>query len=242
MLTTPTSAFKSDDLFSIVCDVGIADVNDYAGPSEYAFPGSLEILWKRQVILDIPEQIVAIQHFSRASSDSSLPLCRSLLRFPNLRPPEDGLIGILKCPPSAQLHEAFSVHLVVQNRHPSRTADLYLDVDSSEAFVLAGPRHAHLSALLPGGSEELAFQLFPLLTGVVRLPNFRLYDRRKLLGAPTEGNDEAVEGMAVADGAETGKSIQIVMVGTDAWSPSASTPPFGSAENPHLHTIFVYPY
>lgn len=157
-----------------------------------------------------------------------------------MQPPEDDLIGILKCPPSAQLHEAFSIHLVVQNRHPSRTADIYLDVDSSDAFVLAGPRHAHLPALLPGTSEEISYKIFPLLTGVVRLPNFRLYDRRKPLGVASGGDDEAAEGGV--DGGGTGKPIHVVMVGKDVRSPSTSMDALRSVEDPHVHTILVYPY
>jgi hypothetical protein len=80
------------------------------------------------------------------------------------------------------------------------------------------------------------------MTGVVRLPNFRLYDRRKPLGAATEESDEGAEGTAVVDGAGSGKPIQVVMVGMDVRSPSVSTPSFGSVEDPHLHTIFVYPH
>jgi len=178
----------------------------------------------------------------RVSPDESLPLCRSLLRFPTLRPPEDDLIGILKCPPSAQLHVAFPVHLVVQNRHPSRTADVFLDVDSSDAFVLAGPRHARLSTLLPGTAEELSFKLLPLLTGVVRLPNFRLHDRRQLLGVVSGVDDEAADGTAGADGSGTGKPIQVVMIGKDVRPPSISAPPPGSTEEPPIHTVLVYPY
>jgi len=104
----------------------------------------------------------------------------STIGLPTLRPPEDGLIGLLFSPPTATLHRPFSITLQVQNRHPALTADLMLQVESSDAFVIAGPRMSKLPALLSESSVEVRFHVVPLLCGHVKLPNFKVFDRRKL--------------------------------------------------------------
>lgn len=115
--------------------------------------------------------------------------------------------------------------------------------------MLAGPRHARLTTLLPGTSEQISYKLMPLLTGIVKLPTFRLYDRRKPLGlggsaAPVDSADgAATDGKSSADSAGTGRPIQILMVGQDAiLSPSFTEPIGSSGDQPLVHTIFVYPY
>lgn len=79
----------------------------------------------------------------------------------------------------------------------------------------------------------------PLLTGVVKLPTFRLQDRRKALGTALHASDaDGGEGTA---GEPVGRPVQIVMVSRDARA-SAGAEPLESVENPHVHTISVYPY
>jgi len=116
------------------------------------------------------------------------------LTLPSFRPPTDAIIAILSIPPSASLHRPFAATLIIQNRSPSRTADLVLQTESSEAFVVAGPRTSRLPTLLPGTSIDIRFNLVPLLCGTsCRLPAFKIYDRRKRSGPPaTTASDEVV--------------------------------------------------
>lgn len=175
--------------------------------------------------------------------DANIPSAKTAFHLPALHPPGDDVIGLLSCPPSAELHQPFSLQLTVQNRQASRTAEVVLDVDSSEAFVLAGPRHAKLTTLLPGTSESISFTLMPLLTGTVRLPTFRLQDRRKALGVTSAITDAEgrADGAGVGD-ATVGRPVHVVMVGKDARPSARASESFASVESPHVHTISVYPY
>lgn len=97
-----------------------------------------------------------------------------------MSPPGDGILGILRLPPSARLHRPFPATLSVQNRHPSRTADLVLQTESADAFIVAGPRTLRLPTLLPGTSVDVRLNVVPLMAGTTcRLPSFKVLDRRQ---------------------------------------------------------------
>lgn len=216
----------------------------YSEDDGVEFPGTLEVIWRRLVSYSSSRSL--FDTLCRALSDEGIPRSKTILAIPNLYPPREELIALIHCPPAAQLHQAFSLDLTVQNQHPSRTADVYLDVDSSEAFVLAGPRHARLTTLLPGTSEQISYKLMPLLTGSVRLPVFRLYDRRKPLGltgsAATMDGDGGADGTTSADGAGNGRPIQVLVVGQDAAVSLSSAETLANSSDLYVHTIFVYPY
>lgn len=138
----------------------------------------------------------------------SIPPSTSTFYLPKLEPPNDGLIAILHCPPSALLHQPCTLKLTVQNRQKARTADLFLQVESSEAFVLAGPRQTRLPTLLPGTSEDIYYNAIPLLCGRVKLPTFKIHDRRRI--GPVQREDTTRDD----DGAvESATLVQVVMHG-----------------------------
>ncbi|KAG8862565.1 hypothetical protein FRB96_001122 [Tulasnella sp. 330] len=116
------------------------------------------------------------------------------LPLPPLRPPTDRIIGIVLTPPSARLHQPFLVILRIQNRSSERTADLILQTEASDAFVVAGPKSSGLPTLLPASSIDVRFNLVPLMCGSCRLPTFKVFDRRRSGPplAPT-ANDPAAE-------------------------------------------------
>lgn len=115
----------------------------------------------------------------------------SSLAIPALRPPSDSMVGILNVPLLASLHRPFAATLHIQNRSPSRTADLVLQVESSEAFVVAGPKAIRLPTLLPSTSVQVRFNLVPLQCGMGRLPTFKVFDRRQRTPTQPEAVGEA---------------------------------------------------
>jgi len=157
-------SWSHGDTFSLTCEVDLYEENneDFS-EDEIPFPGHFEVTWRRSGI-----------------TDPNIAPGKTLLNVPSLRPPDDGLVALLDCPPLGRLHHPFGLRLTVQNRRKFRTAEPILDVDSSEAFVLSGPRHARLPMLLPGTSDDVFFNLIPLSCGFVRLPTFKVHDRRKL--------------------------------------------------------------
>ncbi|KAG9036541.1 hypothetical protein FRB95_008596 [Tulasnella sp. JGI-2019a] len=117
----------------------------------------------------------------------------SHLALPSLSPPTDHIIGIVSVLPSARLHQPFTLVLRIQNRSFSRTADLILQTEASDAFVAAGPKSSRLPTLLPTSSVDIRFNLVPLMCGSRRLPTFKVFDRRRSgpPPAPTLGDASA---------------------------------------------------
>ncbi|KAG2740416.1 hypothetical protein P692DRAFT_201872440 [Suillus brevipes Sb2] len=74
------------------------------------------------------------------------------------------LITLFDVPSFAKLHASTPIHLTVRNRHSSRSANVSvtLDVDPSDAFIVAGSRNDRLPILLPGSEEKLLWKLISL--------------------------------------------------------------------------------
>ncbi|CDO69602.1 hypothetical protein BN946_scf184875.g5 [Trametes cinnabarina] len=159
-------------------------------------PGEYEIVWRRLL------------------SDGSHGL-RSTTRLPlpSLIPPSDGLIALIDAPTVAHLHAPIPLRLTVRNRHPTRTATVtvQLEADSSaDAFVVAGLRHGRVPLLLPGQEESMTWNLIPVECGVVKLPRFKVLDRRNAMQVTNvqavgvgPGQSSAVEGQAEGEEVET---------------------------------------
>ncbi len=162
------------------------------------------------------------------------------IMLPSLKPPEDGLVALVTCPPTAKLHEPFILTLSIQNRQYFRTADPYLDVDSSEAFVLAGPRHTRLPTLLPGMSEDIPYRLIPLSTGEIPLPTFKVHDRRKPPGLLQE--DDAGEQTDVTHEHTTATRVPVLLVSKDIRLDAPVHAEGRQSERLETHLITVYPY
>jgi hypothetical protein len=130
---------------------------------------------------------------------------RSITRFalPTLMIPQDELIALLDVPSFARLHVATPIYLTVRNQHSSRSANITvtLDLDASDAFVVAGLRNGRLPILLPGSEEKLSWNLIPIECGHVKIPRIKVMDIRRA-SLPSQGvgvpNTEVdVEGDAV---------------------------------------------
>ncbi|QRW12406.1 trafficking protein particle complex subunit 11 [Ceratobasidium sp. AG-Ba] len=118
-------------------------------------------------------------HWRRAGTAETIPISTSIVTLPALQEPEDELVGLVHLPPFAVLHTPFPLHLTIENRTRSRTADVVLTLESTDQFVCSGPRNAHLTAVLPGTTADVHLTVVPLATGFVSLPRIRLQDRRE---------------------------------------------------------------
>jgi hypothetical protein len=105
--------------------------------------------------------------------------------LPLLRPPTDGLVALLNVPPTAQLHVPISLLLLIRNHHPSRSANItvQLEPDPSDGFVVAGLRSGRVPILVPGTEEKLTWRLIPLECGYVSIPRIKVVDRRKAIAS-----------------------------------------------------------
>ncbi|EJD46843.1 hypothetical protein AURDEDRAFT_86850 [Auricularia subglabra TFB-10046 SS5] len=130
-----------------------------------AAPGEMRLTWRR-----------VGNEESTATTSISLP---------QLTPPGDDLVAFVEPPATTRLHVPFTLRLVIQNRHASRTADLALQLEPNEHFVLSGLRSGRVPLLIAGAQEELFFNAIPLTCGELRLPAIKLLDRRSAV-APTD--------------------------------------------------------
>ncbi|KAH7102159.1 Foie gras liver health family 1-domain-containing protein [Auriculariales sp. MPI-PUGE-AT-0066] len=121
-----------------------------------------------------------------ASDEIVQPSSSTILLPPLHAPADEDIFAFVTPPTTACLHQIFPLRLVVQNRHPSRTADLSLQLEPNENFVIAGPRAVHLPLIIAGAQHEFNFNLMPLLCGQhVRLPTIRLFDNRTTRHVPS---------------------------------------------------------
>jgi len=117
-------------------------------------------------------------------------------------------MALVRPPSTAILHTPFALALIIKNEHSYRTADVVLQLDSSESsFVASGPRNTRLKALLPGAADVIWYNIIPLECGRQKLPAFRLFDRRKV-GAHESRSQAEEDG----DGGDSGRDEGAVSV------------------------------
>ncbi|KAJ4483560.1 Gryzun, putative trafficking through golgi-domain-containing protein [Lentinula aciculospora] len=111
--------FLPNDELSDVCRIGISAHRDDEdglvgadGELEIPSPGSYVVYWRRILPNDT----------RGALSSTTFPL-------PSLRPPTDSLVALLDVSPTAKLHEPLTMSLTIRNRHPTRTADVYVQLE-----------------------------------------------------------------------------------------------------------------
>ncbi|RPD57771.1 hypothetical protein L226DRAFT_490820 [Lentinus tigrinus ALCF2SS1-7] len=172
-------------------------------------PGEYEVTWHR----------VLPDGSQGAPATSRFPL-------PPLQPPSDGLIALLDAPTTARLHTPAPLRLTVRNWHPTRSANVtvQLEADAADAFVVAGLRHGRIPILLPGAEESVTWNLIPIESGLARVPRVKVLDRRSAVvvagqsqpdAAQTEGDEVKIvdvrwEGREEPEGDETGHDGQLV--------------------------------
>ncbi|KAG8957730.1 hypothetical protein FRC03_009851 [Tulasnella sp. 419] len=157
------------DYYAIVSRYNLALDESVRTDHSIPCPGHLEVSWKREGADSFNTTVVAL---------------------PSFNPPQDGIIGILLSPATAKLHQPVPITLTIQNRQAAHTADLILQTESSEAFVIAGPRSCRLPTLLPSTSVDVRFNVVPLMCGMCRLPTFKVFDRRRLGLQPQDSEGE----------------------------------------------------
>jgi len=200
--------FLPEDELADVCRIGIAnqdDVEDGGKDVEIPGPGDYEISW-RKILPNNLRGPLSTTHFS----------------LPSLQPPMDEIIALLDVAPVGKLHEPFPLTLTIRNRHPTRTAEVYVQLETASAssavestgqdpsasastsgtaqtqvgtgFVVAGIRAGRVPLLLAGAEERLVWMLIPVECGYVQLPKIRVVDRRRA----TRGTAKALGGGGVA--------------------------------------------
>ena len=134
--------------------------------------------------------------------------------LPLLQPPADGLVALLDAPTTARLHQPVPLRLIIRNRHPTRTANVTVQLEpdaATDAFVVAGLRHGRVPILLPDTEERLVWNLIPVECGLVRVPRVKVVDRRSAVQVP--GGQPGAEGVSQAS---EGEEVRIVDVRWEA--------------------------
>lgn len=156
------------------------------GEEKITGPGNYEVVWRR---------ILSDGGRGREST-TRFPL-------PTLMIPQDELIALLDAPSFARLHVPTTIYLTVRNRHSSCSANVTvaLDLNPSDAFVVAGLRNGRLPILLPGSEEKLSWNLIPIECGYVKIPRIKVMNVRRATlpsqGAGVPNTEDDVEGEAV---------------------------------------------
>ncbi|KAJ7350608.1 Gryzun, putative trafficking through golgi-domain-containing protein [Mycena albidolilacea] len=163
------SDYLTGDEFSDVCRISM-DLGEDLDLEESAIigPGRYEVGWKRIL-----------------GPEKRGPLTTSVFPLPPLRPPIDGVIALLDVPPTARLHVPISLTVTIRNRHPSRSANvtIQLEPDPSDGFVVAGLRSGRVPIMLPGGEEKITWRLIPIDCGYVRVPRMKIVDKRRAIAS-----------------------------------------------------------
>ncbi|KAJ7270064.1 Gryzun, putative trafficking through golgi-domain-containing protein [Mycena haematopus] len=160
--------YLAGDEFCDVCRISM-DLGEDVDLREAAIigPGRYEISWRRRIL---------------GSGDRG-PLTTSLFPLPPLRPPIDEVIALLDVPSTARLHVPISLTVTIRNRHPSRSANvtIQLEPDPSDGFVVAGLRSGRIPIMLPGAEEKITWRLIPIDCGYVKVPRMKIVDKRRAI-------------------------------------------------------------
>jgi len=213
--------YLSGDEFCDVCRISISPQEKQVLAEErIPGPGEYEVVWQRV----LPGGGRGRQTTTRFA-------------LPTLVLPRDGLIALLDIPSTAKLHVPTQVQLAVRNRHLSRSANVtvMLDLEPSDAFIVAGLRNGRLPILLPGSEEKLSWNLIPVECGHVKIPRIKVMDVRH---ASPPSQDAGVRN---TEAGVEGEVVKVVDVRADWRTGSADS----TGENPTqwdgVTTILVLP-
>ncbi|KAJ7647712.1 Gryzun, putative trafficking through golgi-domain-containing protein [Roridomyces roridus] len=161
------SEYIAGDEFCDVCRISM-HLGDELDLEQEAIvgPGKYEVTWRR--ILE--------------SGDRG-PLSTSVFPLPPLRPPLDDVIALLDVPPTAKLHVPISLVITIRNRHPSRSANvtIQLEPDPADGFVVAGMRSGRSPILLPRAEQKVTWRLIPVDCGYIKVPRVKIVDKRRAI-------------------------------------------------------------
>ncbi|KAE8207953.1 hypothetical protein CF327_g7215 [Tilletia walkeri] len=141
-------------------------------------PGAVELRWRRRT----------------EGAEST----RTVIPLPPIVAPPSPSVSITLFPPTyVRLGQPFLLRGVVKNDQPFRTADVRLEMESSESFVFAGARKMTIPALLPRSERKVAWRLLGRQAGWVPLPTIRAEDWRAKSVAEGPGSGAGDEGFGV---------------------------------------------
>ena len=205
------------------CHISVVPDKDH--PEEpITGPGEYEVSWRRYDFHGASFYWMQFETvYVRILPDGSYgSLATTHFPLPSLNPPSDGLIALLDAPTTAHLHVPIPLRLTIRNRHPTRSANItvQLDVDAADAFVVAGLRHGRVPILLPGAEESITWNLIPVECGLVKVPGMKVLDRRsavQIAGGTKQSQVGASQtqgaGIPAADGGQSeGDEIKVVDV------------------------------
>ena len=149
----------------------------------------------------------------------------SITRFslPQLRPPTEGLVALLDVPSTAKLHTPISMHLIVRNQRPKKSANVVIQLDLdpvTDGFILSGLRQGRLPVLLPGAEERLTWNLIPVECGYIKIPKIKVTDRRNVIDAQLPANVSAAT-------KPEGEEVEVVDIRVDVQAEGKSAPGSG---------------
>ncbi|KAK0539465.1 hypothetical protein OC834_000020 [Tilletia horrida] len=166
---------------------------------------------------------------------TDVELTRSVIPLPPIVAPPTPAVTITLLPPSVvRLGQPFLVRALVKNEQPFRTADVRLEVESSDNFVFAGARRMTIPALLPRSERQVVWRLMARHAGLAALPRVRAEDwRAKTSDGPGPGStavgdesalstvseampERAGGAIPVYDGRRLGSSAAILVGGAGA--------------------------
>ncbi|KAF8070400.1 Foie gras liver health family 1-domain-containing protein [Lyophyllum atratum] len=175
------------------CRIAIASPEDKEeGPVIQT--GSYHITWQRSDSFLYVADFDLTLKFSRIWMNGDRgSLSTTIIPLPALEPPVEGLLALLSAPPVATLHVPVSLVLTVRNYHPSRSANVVvqLELDASDSFVVAGLRSGRIPILMPGEEEKLTWKLIPIECGHIRIPRITVMDKRPTVNTGVEPSSEA---------------------------------------------------
>jgi hypothetical protein len=190
------------DQFAVDTCIGIqsSDTEEFP-PPQMALPSpvQIEVTWRRYVTRH--EILSASQLGFRAKVEGAITSFTStMLPLPELRPPVIGLTVIIDPPAVVKLHVPFPLSLKIRNNDSHRSADLAFALEPTDGFVAAGFRSGALPLLLPGTEDTLSFNLIPLISGLIKLPTFRVHRTMKIEPtSPGQSEDGSIRGAPLGD-------------------------------------------
>ncbi|KAJ7686580.1 Gryzun, putative trafficking through golgi-domain-containing protein [Mycena rosella] len=172
------SDYLTGDVFCDLCRISIDLGEDLDLEAPVVGPGKYEITWRRIL----------------GSGDRG-PLSTTIFPLPLLQPPVEGVVALLDVPPTAKLHVPLSLTITIRNRHPSRSANvtIQLEPDPLDGFVVAGLRSGRVPIMLPGGEEKVTWRLIPIECGYIEVPRIKIVDKRRAIASAQGIRDPSAE-------------------------------------------------
>ncbi|RUP43449.1 Gryzun, putative trafficking through golgi-domain-containing protein [Jimgerdemannia flammicorona] len=161
--------------------------SDMTAPKSPVRVGTLVITWRRHSD-DVNDD---------AQSAERLPLSKTVVDVPNLEFIKNELALIADIPPEAHVGEPFTLTYTVHN--PTLLlVELAATIELTDAFVFSGYKQTAFR-VLPLSSTRFHYNCYPILTGRVKLPRFKVVVKKEgtIVGVEREIPMETVGGRSI---------------------------------------------